>query len=134
MNLTQIREAYLTQLNEKLSHCFIHIDAKMISNYRKIEAGKSFNITGCSMNFNSEFPDDYKKDMISEIMNHYVESWNVTHIEADKKHYAYFVFEYKGHPSGYAEHIVLGEVITGSSVEVENDAVEIENRSDILDL
>ena len=119
MNLTQIRAVYLSRLNEKLSHCFAQIDAEMISNYRKIEAGESFKMTGFSMNRSYEFPDDYKEDMVSEIMNHYVESWNITHFEGNKKDHPYFVFEYKGHPAGYAEHIVLKEVIIADSKESE---------------
>ena len=127
--LTQIREAYLTQLNQKLSHCFAQIDSEMIRNYRNIEEGKSFKITEISMNRSSKFPLDYKKDMISEIKNHYVESWDVTHFEGDKKIYPYFIFKYKGHPAGYAEPVVAEKIIIEDSEEKESL-----DRTQILDI
>lgn len=116
----------MVELNEKLSYCFNYIDKKMIANYRRIKKDYSFEATNFIMNRSMDFNEDYKDDMISEIINHYAENWDVSQ-EQGRKHSPYFVFKYKGPPAGYASHIVLKDVIIA-----EKD--EPQERTNILDI
>ena len=112
MNLTQIEAAYTANLNEKLSYCIANIEEAMINNYRQIESSKNFQMIEMNMNrYSNDFDSDYREDMIDQIKARYAEDWDITYVPENRKNNSHFLFYYKGQPSGYAEHIVLEEVV-----------------------
>lgn len=135
MNLTQIKAAYTTNLNEKLSYCFDSIETSMIQNFRHIEKGKCFTMLEMNVNrFSDDFDDDYRDDMIKRIKERYVENWDITYASKQKGRNSHnqFIFRYKGHPSDYAPNIVLKKVIVVETEEEEEK--EPLDRTHMLDI
>ena len=130
MNLTQIEAAYTANLNEKLSYCIVNIEKAMINNYRQIKDNKNFQMFEMNVNrYSNNFGRNYKEDMINQIKKRYAENWDITYFPENKRTNSHFLFHYKGKPSSYAEHIVLGEVIIAN-----NEKSEPLDRTKMLDL
>jgi len=65
----------------------------------------------------------------TDIKKRYAENWDITYFPENKRTNSHFLFHYKGKPSSYAEHIVLGEVIIAN-----NEKSEPLDRTKMLDL
>ena len=106
MDLTQIKAIYLAQLNEKLAHCFSHIERDMIDNFQQIEEKNSFTIGEKRVNeYFNDFDTNYKNDIIKEIQKRYSENWDVSYVPENKKNENHFIFTYKGQPANSVSNI-----------------------------
>jgi len=129
MNLTQIKAAYLVNLNEKTARCFDNIEKAMVSHFREIESGKDIIMGENYVNGDSRlFAKDYKTDIIKEIKRRYAENWDIIYVPESKKKQGHFIFCYKGQPAGYVSHIEHRDTIIISKEE------PVLDRTQILDL
>jgi len=136
MNLTQIEAAYTTNLNEKLSHCFAHIEKSMISNFRYIENGKNIEMPEVHVNrYTNPFDPSYKDDMIKAIKERYAENWDITYVPEIKKKSNHFIFHYKGEQAGLTSHIVHNKDNLLKEAQAMCKKIEpVKDRSEILDI
>lgn len=125
MNLTQMKEEYLSKLATKVSPCFEYIDKTMVANYERIKEGKEIKITLYWMNRSSHFDRDYKDGMIREIEKRYADNWEV--IYHAKKDDDFFIFRYKGPPENNTPQENNQDIPI-------NDDEEETKREDILDI
>lgn len=121
MNLTQIRDIYLSQVQEKLNYAFIKIEQEMVHCYKDIS------IDVYDLNRASSFPKYCFDDMVNGIIEHYSENWNVKFVIESKKVPSHFVFHYIGYP---LDHVY--ETIKCDTKIVEK-AKTVVNRTQILD-